>query len=97
MSTVENVTRRFLAAEDPGEAIPKGTVFEVVMKHGDWWSEMRKGVQLETLEEGTYGTPIKFREKGWGQGAFALTPIKEKGKIRLKGQSFGRALTVKLV
>lgn len=91
---VTAVATKFIASE----SIPKGTVFEVVMKHGDWWSEMRRGAQVEAKEDGKYGSPMKFSHFGWAQGGWEMTPTKSGGKIKLMGDPrFKRALTVKVV
>jgi hypothetical protein len=93
--TSERVLARFLQAS---EAIPKGTQFEVVMKHGDWWSEMRKGSILVAQDAGTFGAPLTFKERGDSHGSgFPMTPTKVKDKIRLVGKPYGgkpRDLTV---
>jgi hypothetical protein len=87
-----------LAIKSANESIPKGTMFEVVMKHGDWWSEMRKGVVLEAAEDGQYGKPLAIKHAGWAQGNFSMLPTKEGAKIKLTSSGpFKRALTVRIV
>jgi hypothetical protein len=84
--------------QKPG--IANGTLFLVHMKHGPWWSEMKRGVVLEAKSDGSFGTPMEFSHFGWAQGYFTLTPTVERTKKGMKitlvssNDRYKRALTV---
>jgi hypothetical protein len=87
-------------SNEQNTGIANGTLFIVHMKHGPWWSEMKRGVVLEAKSDGSFGTPMEFAHFGWAQGYFTLTPTAEvtkKGvKVTLVAQNdrFKRSLTV---
>jgi hypothetical protein len=103
-----NVMARFLArsasehegADDPADTISQGDVFIVQMKHGDWWTEMRKGVKMKALESGKLGEPIEVLDltfAGFRKDGIPMTFTKLKdGKYRMTDAdpSRKRALTV---
>ena len=97
-------TRVAAEPEEKPEAVEKGTVFLVHMKHGNWWSEIKRGVPLIITEGGAVGGRVKFKEQydimrsDNGMEA-VLEAVKGKTgmyKLTLTNDRFRRALTVKL-
>lgn len=92
MSTmVERVAARFKAAQ----GLSKGDTLEVVMKRGNWWPEMRKGVKLVVKD--VQGDKLTVNERGWAQGDFTmmLPPGQNlSDKFNLQG-NLGRTLVVR--
>jgi len=91
---------RVAGADETPDVIEKGFILEVVMKHGDWWSEIKKGVPLLVLEGGRVGGKITFKEEhNYGSlgGIEAKLERASGGKYKLLvGGPFKRALTVKI-
>lgn len=78
-------------------SLSKGDIVEVVMKHGSWFTEVKKGVLLEVGN--VQGDNIIFVFRSWFSGPkIEMNEVETKaGKIRLQSiaGNFPRGLTVK--
>ena len=68
LDLISRVAARFVAA---ASSLEKGDILEVWMKKGNWWSEIRRGVQLEV--KAVQGDQISLGHRGWAEGNFTLT------------------------
>ena len=95
LTIISRVSSRFVASS----SLTKGDLLEVVMKRGDWWTEMRRGVQLEVKE--VNGDTVKVNHHGWATSGWdmKLPPGQDlSGKFKLDGNDrFRRSLVVRKV
>jgi hypothetical protein len=92
LSIISRVSARFIAAS----SLAKGDILKVWTKSGDWWTEMRRGVQLEVKD--VKGDTITVTHYGWAQGQWdmKLPPGQDTSKrFKLEGDPrFRRSLVV---
>ena len=95
LTIISRVSARFVASA----TLAKGDLLRVWMKRGDWWSEMRRGVQLEV--KAVNGDDITVNHYGWATSGWAmkLPPGQDlSGKFKLEGDArFRRSLVVEKV
>jgi len=89
------------AKEADPDVLNEGDELLIHMKHGDWWSEIKRGVPLTVTEAGKVGGKVRFKEKydimRSDKGMEAKVERAKGGmfKLVLLNDPFRRALTVK--
>jgi hypothetical protein len=95
LKIIANIASRY--ASESGLA--KGDILKAWMKRGDWWSEMRRGVQLEVKD--VKGDIVTVNHYGWATSGWDMKlPAGQdlSKKFNLTGDArFRRALVVEKV
>ena len=91
LTIISRVSARFASS-----TLAKGDLLRVWVKRGDWWTEMRRGVQLEV--KAVNGDDITINHYGWATSGWTmkLPPGQDlSGKFKLEGDArFRRSLVV---
>lgn len=92
LTIISRVSARFVVAS----TLSKGDVLKIWTKSGDWWSEIRRGVQLEV--KSVNGDRVTVNHYGWATEGWEmkLPPGQDTSKrFKLEGDPrFRRSLVV---
>ena len=86
------VATRFKQAQ----ALAKGDILEVLLKRGNWWTEMRRGAKLVVRD--VRGDQITLIPQGWAEGGFTLRLSgAQDDRLTLESDKLRRSIVVRKV